>query len=294
MAGVKAQKEFAKEFARVSGLNPSVVVAWMLHEQPPGQSAKGGNDWLNIEAGKRGGSGPNSAEAGYVEGLTPAQAADYTARWIAENQPSILRARGKGTAAEVSAIESSGFAGSKYGNVSPEEFLSAAKNAGFFEEDIEEPIEKLDKAFGLPSEGPVKFVKKVEAPVKDTEEFFSAISEPDTWLRVAEGLGGILLLYIALKQLSSRIEVTRMAIGHVEEGAGLSVRTGKVVHKTTVRAGRGAAKASQAKERVSAAKSAHARSKKFGGSKSDARKAAVNAAKTKPKKIEKIAKKVAK
>lgn len=291
---IRAQKEFAKEFTRVTGLNSSVVVAWMLHEQPVGQSAKGGNDWLNIEAGKRGGSGPNSAESNYVEKLSPTQAADYTARWIAENQPSILRARGKGTAAEVSAIESSGFAGSKYGNAAPEEFLSAAKNAGFFEEDIEE----LDKSFGLPSEGPVKFAKKIEGPIKTTEEgisgigeFLDALSEPETWLRIAEGVGGVLLLFIALKQLSSRIEVTRMAIGHAEEGSQMTIRTGKVVHKTTVRAsksaGRGAAKATQAKKRIEAAKSAHARSKKFGGSDADARKAAVRAAKAKPKRSRK-------
>lgn len=123
--GFKGNKSaFANAFTKLTGLSEQVVKAWMNHEQG-NSTVEGGNNWLNIEADARG-AGIHSPIAQETERLSPAAAALATAKWIARNQPSILAARGKGVDAEVLAIENSGFAASKYGGVSPHEFLSAA------------------------------------------------------------------------------------------------------------------------------------------------------------------------
>jgi hypothetical protein len=123
--GAAAQRTFVDQLAKLSGLALHVVEAWALHEQPEGSSAHGGNDWLNIEAGPRGGSGPDSPEALYVEGLSPSGAAKYTYAWLQKNQPGILAAAGKSEAEQVAAIEGSGWAASHYGYAPPSSFLSS-------------------------------------------------------------------------------------------------------------------------------------------------------------------------
>lgn len=123
LTGNKGQ--FAKALAGLTGLNSTVVNAWLNHEQGS-STVEGGNNWLNVETGgPGGGSGPYSPTAKYVERMTPVQAAAYTANWLRKNQPSILAARGQSAAAQVAAIENSGWAESHYGHEPAPAFLSA-------------------------------------------------------------------------------------------------------------------------------------------------------------------------
>ncbi len=118
-----SQKAFGKAFAAATGLSVSVVEAWLLHEQPPGHPATpGSNNWLNVQYTD---SGPNSTYFNIAK-LPPAAAGRASAAWL-RKQPglaSILHAAGHGSAAEVRAIENSGWASSHYGNVSPSSFLA--------------------------------------------------------------------------------------------------------------------------------------------------------------------------
>lgn len=116
---------FAKAFAAATGLNEQVIMAWLNHEQGS-STVEGGNNWLNIETGSRGGSGPHSPEARYVESLSPEAAAQYTANWLRKNIPSITNSAGHSPAEQVLAIENSGYAASHYEHLSPSAFLAAA------------------------------------------------------------------------------------------------------------------------------------------------------------------------
>lgn len=116
------QKAFGQAFAADTGLNIHVVEAWLLHEQPPGSPATpGSNNWLNVQYTD---SGPNSTYYDIAK-LPPAQAARASAEWLRKQQglSGILQAAGHGEAAEVTAIEDSGWASSHYGNESPSQFL---------------------------------------------------------------------------------------------------------------------------------------------------------------------------
>ncbi|HEY1645315.1 MAG TPA: transglycosylase SLT domain-containing protein [Candidatus Saccharimonadales bacterium] len=117
---------------------------------------------------------------------------------------------------------------------------------------------------------------------KGGTEFLESLGEPETWLRIAEGLGGLLLLYIALKQLSGRFEVSRTAVSQARLGSNITVRAHKSLYKQSKTVGTEAvataSAAAKVPARAKAAKKAHVRSIKFGGTKAQARKAAVTAA----------------
>jgi hypothetical protein len=126
-------------------------------------------------------------------------------------------------------------------------------------------------------------VKEAEGTVKETVksaadvgEFLEALTEPETWIRVAETLGGLLLLYIAIRQMSGRFEVSKTVVAQTRRGRDITVRSGWV----TAKHGK---KVTKAPERTAAGKKAHARSKKFGGTAKEAAKAAVKAAVEVPK-----------
>jgi hypothetical protein len=117
------QQTFGATLAKLSGLSPTFVDAWLLHEQPAGQpSAPGSNNWLNVGYTD---SGPDSTYY-QIAGLSPAAAAAATWQWLQTNQPSIAAAAGKSLSAQVAALENSGWASSHYGNESASQFLSAA------------------------------------------------------------------------------------------------------------------------------------------------------------------------
>jgi hypothetical protein len=119
------QQQFASELASQTGLDPGVVSAWLLAEESGGaavsrQSANN-NDWLNI---------------GYTDGGTygssdsvwsnPVTAADATAGWLkgqatipgygtaSSGIQSVLSTVGQGPAAQIAALQSSGWASSGY------------------------------------------------------------------------------------------------------------------------------------------------------------------------------------
>jgi hypothetical protein len=124
LTGNKAK--FAAAFAKITGLSPQVVAAWLNHEQGS-STVEGGNNWLNVETGGAGGgSGPYGDTAREVERMSPEAAATYTAEWLKRYQPEILAAAGRGADAEVKAIEQSGYAASKYGDQPTHTFLGAA------------------------------------------------------------------------------------------------------------------------------------------------------------------------
>jgi hypothetical protein len=106
-----SQEAFGAQLATETHLSPGVIGKWEAHEQPMGSSVEGGANWLNVETGEPGGgSGPHGPSAQYMEKLSTAQAAKATAEWLKRNTPGIIRAAGKGEAAEIAAIEGSGFA----------------------------------------------------------------------------------------------------------------------------------------------------------------------------------------
>jgi len=119
------QQQFASELASQTGLDPGVVSAWLLAEESGGaavsrQSANN-NDWLNI---------------GYTDGGTygssdsvwsnPVTAADATAGWLkgqatipgygtaSAGIQSVLTTAGQSPAAQIAALQSSGWASSGY------------------------------------------------------------------------------------------------------------------------------------------------------------------------------------
>jgi hypothetical protein len=119
------QQQFASRLASDTGLNPGVVSAWLLAEEngsaAQSRQAAGNNDWLNI--GYTGAGTYGSTDAVWSD---PVTAADATAGWL-EGQntipgygtassgiQSILSTVGQTPAAQMSALQTSGWAGSGY------------------------------------------------------------------------------------------------------------------------------------------------------------------------------------
>ena len=119
------QQQFASRLASDTGLDPGVVSAWLLAEESGGaavsrQSANN-NDWLNI--GYTDGGTYGSADSVWSN---PVAAADATAGWLkGENTipgygtassgiQSILATAGQSPAAQIAALQSSGWASSGY------------------------------------------------------------------------------------------------------------------------------------------------------------------------------------
>jgi hypothetical protein len=123
-----AQQQFASRLAADTGLDPGVVSAWLLAEESGGaavsrQSANN-NDWLNIgytDSGAFGAADPVWSD--------PVTAADATAGWLKGQSTipgygtasagiqAILATAGQTPAAQISALQSSGWASSGYPNL---------------------------------------------------------------------------------------------------------------------------------------------------------------------------------
>ncbi len=119
------QQQFASRLAADTGLNPGVVCSWLMAEEigsaAQSRQAAGNNDWLNI-----GYTGDGTYGAGDSVWSDPLKAADATAGWL-EGQntvpgygtassgiQAILSTVGQTPAAQISAIQTSGWAGSGY------------------------------------------------------------------------------------------------------------------------------------------------------------------------------------
>ncbi|HLI60161.1 MAG TPA: hypothetical protein VKV21_10910 [Solirubrobacteraceae bacterium] len=119
------QRTFAARLAADTGLDPGVVSAWLLAEESGGaavsrQSANN-NDWLNIGYTDSGTYG--SADSVWSD---PTTAADATAGWLkgqdtipgygtaSSGIQAILQTAGQSPSAQISALQSSGWASSGY------------------------------------------------------------------------------------------------------------------------------------------------------------------------------------
>ena len=120
-----AQQQFATRLAADTGLNPGVVSAWLLAEESgsaaQSRQSAGNNDWLNIgytDSGTYGASATVWSD--------PTAAADATAGWLkgqntipgygtaSAGVQAILSTAGQTPAAQISALQTSGWASSGY------------------------------------------------------------------------------------------------------------------------------------------------------------------------------------
>jgi hypothetical protein len=119
------QQQFASRLAAQTGLDPSVISAWLLAEESGGaaqsRQAQNNNDWLNIgytDSGTFGSSDPIWSD--------PITAADATAGWLkgqdtipgygtaSAGVQSILGTAGQPPAVQIAALQHSGWASSGY------------------------------------------------------------------------------------------------------------------------------------------------------------------------------------
>jgi hypothetical protein len=119
------QQQFASTLSADTGLNPSVVSAWLLAEESGGaaqsRQAAGNNDWLNVGYTDSGTYG--SSDAVWSD---PVSAANATAQWMqgqssisgygtaSSGIQSILSSVGQTPAAQIQAIQSSGWSSGGY------------------------------------------------------------------------------------------------------------------------------------------------------------------------------------
>jgi hypothetical protein len=119
------QQQFASRLAADTGLSPSVVCAWLMAEEngtaAVSRQSASNNDWLNIGYTDSGTYG--SSDSVWSD---PISAADATAGWLKGQNTvpgygtasagiqAILSVAGQGPAAQVAAIQSSGWASSGY------------------------------------------------------------------------------------------------------------------------------------------------------------------------------------
>lgn len=119
------QQQFASRLAADTGLDPGVVTAWLLAEENGGaavsRQSAGNNDWLNIGYTDSGTYG--AADSVWSD---PIAAADATAGWLRGQDTipgygtasagiqGILQTVGQGPAAQIAAIQGSGWASGGY------------------------------------------------------------------------------------------------------------------------------------------------------------------------------------
>jgi hypothetical protein len=119
------QRRFASRLAADTGLDPGVVSAWLLAEESGGaavaRQGANNNDWLNIGY-------TDSATYGSSDSVwsSPTAAADATAGWLkgqntipgygtaSSGIQAILQTAGQDPSAQISALQSSGWASSGY------------------------------------------------------------------------------------------------------------------------------------------------------------------------------------
>jgi hypothetical protein len=119
------QQQFASRLAANTGLDPSVISAWLLAEESGGaaqsRQSQNNNDWLNIGY-------TDSATYGSSDSIwsNPITAADATAGWLKGQNSipgygtasagiqSILGTAGQPPAAQIAALQQSGWASSGY------------------------------------------------------------------------------------------------------------------------------------------------------------------------------------
>ena len=120
-----SQQQFASRLAAQTGLDPSVISAWLLAEESGGaaqsRQAQNNNDWLNIGY-------TDSGTYGSADSIwsNPVTAADATAGWLkgqdtipgygtaSSGIQGILSTAGQPASVQISALQNSGWASSRY------------------------------------------------------------------------------------------------------------------------------------------------------------------------------------
>jgi hypothetical protein len=124
------QQQFASRLATQTGLDPGVISAWLLSEESSGaaqsRQSQNNNDWLNIGYTDSGTFGSGDSIWG-----DPITAADATAGWLkgqdtipgygkaSSGIQAILGTAGQAPAAQIAALQQSGWASSGYPSLAP-------------------------------------------------------------------------------------------------------------------------------------------------------------------------------
>lgn len=212
------QAQFASRLAADTGLDLYVVAAWVHAEEPASssQAPNGANNWLNIGATGSGNfGGTNQAWA------DPISAADATASWLHGNAlqgygaPSssiqaILSTAGKGAAAQIAAIQHSGWAASGYPSLpSLYSAISGDKST----------LAQLADSATAPAVAAGSVVSSTAGAVANVGQAIGQIAALLTstqfWLRLGEALAGMVLLYLGLHALTGQSSSVGAQAQHV-------------------------------------------------------------------------------
>lgn len=199
------QVTFATTLAKQTGLDPNVIAAWVLQE---GGSVTGGKfNFLNI-----GNTDSGARNHAAVWNTNPTSAAIVTAQWLkgtstAGYEPAsagirgILAAAGKAPEAQIKAIQGSGWATS--GEPELGAFWDRVLSTGGVAHPNTNPAAD-SSATGLPDVG--NPLNAVTDPLKAAEGDFSTfvgdVTSANLWIRLAQVLGGGILIMIGVVQLA--------------------------------------------------------------------------------------------
>lgn len=210
------QSAFAGELVKQTGLDPGVVAAWLLAEEPAAATSapNGANNWLNIGATGSGNfGGSNSAWS------NPTTAADLTASWLKGSSipgfgaassgiRSILSSAGQSPSAQIHALQTSGWAGSGYTTL-PAIYSTVTAHPATLA-DLGNAVAGAGGAIGGAVGGAASSVAGSVTSTADAigtiasvfGQVWEAITNPHNWLRALEFLGGAIAVYMALKALA--------------------------------------------------------------------------------------------
>lgn len=203
---------FGRVLSKQTGLNPNVVAAWILAE---GGSTTGGKfNFLNI-----GNTDSGARNKAAVWNTNPTSAAIVTAQWLkgtstAGYEPAsagiraILNSAGSGSdlstiEKQIKAIQTSGWASSGYPNlgslvseVSTHGGLAhpgQSTPSGF----LNDPLGTAADATGIP-----QAADTAEGLAGDVSTFVGDVTNANLWIRLAQVLGGGILIMIGVVQLA--------------------------------------------------------------------------------------------
>jgi hypothetical protein len=190
------QAQFVAELTQKTGLSGGVVAAWVLSEEPKsaGHAPNGANNWLNIGAtgsGNFAGSNPAWTD--------PVKAADLTAQWLqgqaipgfgaaSAGIRSILQTAGQPAAAQITAIQHSGWAASGYPQLSK-----------LYNDVVNSP-----GTLGQVGNAVSSAVGSVTGAVSSVGDLIGMVTSTAFWIRVGEAVLGILALYLGLHALTGQ------------------------------------------------------------------------------------------
>ena len=195
------QASFAVRLAQDTGLDPYVVAAWVHSEEPASSRAapNGANNWLNIGA-----TGSGNFGGGNAAWQDPVAAADMTAAWLKGTAlpgfgaPSagiraILHTAGKDAGTQIKAIQQSGWAASGYPNLQSTYTTVSGSNS------LASQIANAATSPLVAAGTAASSIPDVASAIADV---WYAITRPALWKRVLYFVGGAVLLFWGLKELT--------------------------------------------------------------------------------------------